>query len=877
MNIPTTITALPRRKTPFFLVLVLQLVACSLWGQVLQKKILTPQDYSKWSDTYSDKISANGQWVSYSTYYQNGTDTLFVKNVQSLKIYSFPAADQGFFITSSCFIFKSEKGLHVLNLDNAKQRILPGVIQHVYSETTDQLVILVAGKAKQDTLLIETPQGIVRHRVAGVSEFVMDPTGSSVLFSTNNGPEHSVNILELSAKKQKTVLYTGLTPFNNLVWQKQGKALAFTQKLPDDPLGNTIYFYNLSTKKLFFSLTDTRSKFLTDSLFIPTLSYQLKISDDMQRVFFPLQRKAQDSVKTQDVQVWNGNAKWIYTAEQKQKPFQGSYLGVWSPEQDQYRLISNDLLPQFMLTGDQKHAIISNTKQYEPQYVREGPKDYYLLNLASGKKELFLKKHSDYFLLTIPSPDGKRIAYFKEKNWWIYDISQKTHTNITKNINTSFLHYKVPNDDEAYENLGWTIKGDQIILCDQYDIWAISNDGLSHSRLTHGRETQTRFKLAGYSRIILGKLNYDGWILDPLDLSKGLLLEATDINGGKGFYKWSSKSNEKLVFSSDTALSQMTQASLNGTFMYMEQSYDLPPRLMVKTPGDKNPKIILQSNLQHQQFHWGKEELISYTNQKGISLKGILYYPAQYDSKKKYPMIVHVYEKFSQYLHSYIKPSEFDAAGFNISSYTTQGYFVLLPDISYELGDPGISAADCVVAATSNIIARGLVQEDNIGLIGHSFGGYEADFIITQTSIFKAAVAGAAITDLTSHYLSVGLFGKPQMWRFESHNFRMGKSLFQDQEGYRRNSPIEHVQHCNTPLLAWTGGLDDNVQPEQSMEFYLALRRLEKKNIMLIYPKEEHDIENSKNQKDLSERIHQWFDYHLKDETAPAWIKEGLK
>ncbi|MFH7000967.1 S9 family peptidase [Flavobacterium bizetiae] len=877
MNIPSTITAIPRRKTPFFLVFVLQLVACSLWGQVLQKKPLTSKDYSKWADTYSDKISPDAKWVSYSTYYQNGTDTLFIRNVKSLKTYSFASADQGFFITPVYFIFKSEKGLHVLNLDNGGQRIIPGVLQHVYSQTSGKLLILVGGKAKQDTLLIKDPQGIKEQRIAGVNEFVMDPTGRNVLFSAGNGADHSVNILELSGKKQTKVLYSGPAPFSNLVWQKQAKALAFTQKLPDDPLGSTLYFYNLATNKLFFSLRSNLDKFLSDSLLIPTVSYQLKISDDMQRVFFGLQRRAQDSAKTDAVQLWNANAKWIYTTEQQQKPFQGNYLGLWYPEQDHYRLISDDTLPQFMLTGDQKHAIISNTKQYEPQYVREGPRDYYLLDLASGKKELFLKKHSDSFLLTIPSPDGKRIAYFKEKNWWIYDISQKTHTNITKNIGASFLHYIVPNDDEAYENLGWTLKGDQILLCDQYDIWAISNDGLSYRRLTHGREIQTRFKLAGYSRIILGKLNYDGWILDPVDLDKGLLLQASDINGGKGFYKWSSKSNDKLIYSSSTSLSQIAQATSDGTFIYMEQSYDLPPRLMVKTPGDKNPKIILQSNLQHQQFHWGGEELISYTNEKGIALKGILYYPAQYDSQKKYPMIVNVYETFSQFLHTYIKPTEFDAAGFNISTYTTQGYFVLLPDISYQVGDPGISAADCVVAATRSIIARGLVQADRIGIIGHSFGGYEASFIITQTSIFKAAVAGAPITDLNSHYLSVGLFGKPQMWRFESHNFRMGKSLFEDRKGYRRNSPIEHVQHCNTPLLLWSGGQDDNVEPQQSMEFYLALRRLEKKNIMLIYPKEGHDIENSKNQKDLSERIHQWFDYHLKDETAPEWIEKGLK
>ncbi|WP_374173174.1 prolyl oligopeptidase family serine peptidase [Flavobacterium tructae] len=872
---------LPCRKTPFFLVFVLQLVTCSLWGQVLQKKTLTINDYSKWGDLDPEKISPNGQWVSYSLYYQNGLDTLFVKNIKSLKTFPLPLGNRGSFITPDWFTYKTAKGLHLMNLKTEEQKIITGVLKDLYSAPTKQLLILVREKEKENTLLIQTADGVIKQRIEGVTEFVMDPAKLMVLYTVKIGNQYSINLLELSKKKQKTVLYSDYDSFSNLVWHKSGKALVFTQKSAGNPHRNTMFFYNLSSKKLYYSKAETQQKFLGDSLSIPIASYKLQISGDMHRIFFGLEkrRKLNDSIKNSNVQIWDGNAKWIYPTEEKQKNFKGNYLGLWFPEQDQYRLVSNDTLPQPMLTGDQKYAIVSNTKQYEPQYLREGPRDFYLLDLYTGKKELLLKKHPDYFLFTIPSPTGKYIAYFKQKNWWIYDIAKKTHTNITKNIGHPFFHNKSeqPGDDESYQNLGFTLGDKEILLCDAYDIWAITPDGTFSKRLTHGREIQTQFKLAGYSRIILGKLNYDGWILDPVDLDKGLLLEATDKNGGTGYYNWSIKSNDKLVFSNDTGLSQMIYNASTNTFMYLEQNYDLSPRLMAKTPVKKIPQIIVQSNPHQQQFYWGKSELIHYKNTKGIFLKGILYYPANYDSKKKYPMIVQVYQKFSHRLHNYINPSEFDGEGFNISTYTTQGYFVLLPDITYEIGNPGLSAVDCIVAATNEVIMQELVQRDKIGLIGHSFGAYESSFAITQTNLFAAAVAGAGITDLTSHYLSIGLFGKPLMWLFESHQFRMTKSLFEDREGYRRNSPIEHAENIKTPLLIWTGNEDDNVNWNQSREFYLALRRLGKPHMMLVYPKEGHEIENNQNQQDLSTRIHQWFDYYLKNAPAETWIKKGIQ
>lgn len=887
-----TTVLLLRRKSFFFLVFILQLVACSLWGQVLQKKTLTAEDYPKWGRLAADKISANGQWISYQIRYENGLDTLFLKNTKSLKTQAFPLGNGGDFITPNWFSCQTAEGLHLVNLTTDKQETLTNVTQYAYVPTANQLLLLITQKGKENLLLIRKLDGTPLERIAGVNEFIMDPAKQMVLYTTttttNKEKQHTIALLELSKKNRKTVLLNGADPFCNLVWHTKGKAVAFMQKAPDSsPSGSLLFCYKLSSKKLYRSNYENQYHFLGDSLFIPTVGSKLKISDDLQKIFFTAQliTKSNDSIKDSDVQLWNGNAKQVYPMKEKQKAFEGIYLGLWRPKLDDYQLISNDTLSQVMLTGNQNFAILSNEQQYEPQYAYEGLRDFYLVDLSTSKKELFLKKHSGHFLYTIASPEGKYIAYFQDKNWWVYDITKKTHTNITKNSKESFFHNKSEyhQTEEIYPKLGWTLEDKEILLFDEYDLWAISPDGSSSRRLTHGRETQTQFRLARFSNnTLFGNPNYNGWIYNAVDLNKGLFLEATDKKGGIGYYKWSSKSNDKLVFSNNTRLDQIIQSTSGDTLLYREQSYDLSPRLMLlQNNTDKKPQVIAQSNLQQQQFCWGKSELIQYKNAKEKSLQAVLYYPAAYDNQKKYPMIVFIYEKLSKRLHNtYSFPSQFtgEDESFNIATYTTQGYFVLAPDISYEIGDPGISATDCVVSATNEVISQGLVLPKKIGLIGHSFGGYEADFIITQTPLFAAAVAGSAATDLTSFYLTMGWnTGRPDMWRFESQQWRMGKSLFEDRESYDRNSPIVHAKHITTPLLSWTGDDDKQVNWSQSIEFYLALRRLEKLHIMLLYPEEAHTLEKSRNQKDLAVRIHQWFDYHLKDMPPAVWIKTGLK
>jgi dipeptidyl aminopeptidase/acylaminoacyl peptidase len=358
-------------------------------------------------------------------------------------------------------------------------------------------------------------------------------------------------------------------------------------------------------------------------------------------------------------------------------------------------------------------------------------------------------------------------------------------------------------------------------------------------------------------------MNYDGSYRGLFQPNDRLLIK-TEALEHTGYCFWNQKTGLQPLLDKKMRTSQFTASEKNNSYVYVEENFNAPPRILIKENLNSKERVLFQSNPQHFKYNWGNSKLIAYTNSKGNVLNGVLYYPANYHADTKYPMVVYVYEKLSKELYNYVNPSQNNPTGFNIANLTSKGYFVFLPDIVYEIGNPGPSAVDCVVSATKKIIASESIDSSRIGLIGHSYGGYETDFIITQTNMFAAAVAGAAITDYVSGYLYVSDMEKPNFFHYEFGQLRIGKSLYEDYAGYLHNSPIYHADKVNTPLLSWSGEQDYHVHYYQSIEFYLALRRLGKTNTMLLYPGESHVLSDHIHQQHLTRSIEQWFDHYLK-------------
>ncbi|OXA73739.1 hypothetical protein B0A67_03445 [Flavobacterium aquidurense] len=871
---------LPRLFLILVLFFVLPLVTCPLWAQVVQKKQLTSTDYHLWGTVDFDKISPDAKWASYTMTYDMGIDTLFVRNIQSNKTYHFLGSTGTLFTKENVFICQKEEELQILNLKTAKRETIQKVKEFGYCRETDQLIFLVGSNNDSNTLVIQSPNGKIKKEIPNVTEFSLSPNGHQLMYSTFSNHKSSLALINLKEiKNQKELISDSAIHFNGFTWQKEACALAFFAQ-SNDGSNSSLFYYILEKDKLYELNPKTQPNFPNNTTIIDDTSYKVSISDDMQKVFLAIKNKT-DVPQTKpdsNVEIWNANDKWVYPQQQKKGNFEkAEKLALWLPVENRFTAITSNELPKVMLSGDQQYAILSNPKDYEPQFEAESPRDYYIMNLKTFEKSIFLSKQDSNYMLVIASPAGKYIAYFKENNWWVYNIVAKTHKNITDAIGGKFtakMHTLV--NESACGNPGWSSDDNEILIYDQYDLWAIKADGGTAKRLTHGRESKIRYRIAEVPNERPLKFIYDGMKIESFDITKELLLRAEGEDGKTGYFRWNATGTKPIAYG-DRFIDKLNYATQKKTMFYREQNFDSSPELMVQQDFSK-PDSFFQSNPQQKKYFWGKSELIEYQNSKNQNFKGVLLYPANYDPKKKYPMIVHIYEIQSNELHHYSNPTFYNEAGMNPTVFTTGGYFVLLPDIIHENGNPGNSTVDCVIAATKKVIAKGIINQDKIGLMGHSFGAYESSFVITQTDIFATAVAGGAITDLNSFYLTINQkSGKPDMWRFQSEQWRMGKTPFEAPLAYESNSPIAHVQKIKTPLLLWSGKQDQQVDPHQSVEFYLALRRLGKKNITLFYPNEGHVLTNATNQKDLTIRMLEWFGYFLKDEPATQWIKEGLK
>lgn len=225
-------------------------------------------------------------------------------------------------------------------------------------------------------------------------------------------------------------------------------------------------------------------------------------------------------------------------------------------------------------------------------------------------------------------------------------------------------------------------------------------------------------------------------------------------------------------------------------------------------------------------------------------------------------------------LNRYFVPS---ARGFNKSVYTSNGYAVLMPDIIYQVNDPGMSSVWCVLPAIRAAVADGIVDGDRVGIHGHSWGGYQTAFLITQTDLFKAAVAGAPLTNMISMYSSIYWnSGSANQPIFESSQGRFSGGYWENIEAYARNSPVYFANRVKTPLILLHNDKDGAVDWNQGIEYFNTLRRLKKPVVMLQYKGENHGLRKSPNQIDYTIRMREFFDHNLKGKPAPKWLKEGI-
>lgn len=541
---------------------------------------------------------------------------------------------------------------------------------------------------------------------------------------------------------------------------------------------------------------------------------------------------------------------------------------LWLDEERLVRL-EDELVEVVQPMEGQRRALgFDETPYLEEQRFSATVRDVYVVDVKSGEREKVLERVK---YVIDGDPRGERFLFVRDGHMWSFDIATGTRTNLTEAAGTAFIDQEnssLTDEKPPYGIAGWSKKGDRVFVYDRYDIWALSLKGGAPERLTHGAEDAIRHR-----RVVVAADRDDEEFIDPREGFHVSLYGDLTKKSGYGHLKPGQKL-ERLVWQ-DARLRGLARAEDADVLAFTAERFDDSPDLFVCGPELADAKQVSATNAFADEYLWGRAELVDYENANGVPLQGALFYPAGYDPAKTYPMIVYIYELRSQSLHQYQAPAE--TSPYNTSVFTQNGYFVFQPDIVYRPQNPGLSAVECVVPAVREVLESGMVDPERVGLVGHSWGAYQTAFIVTQTDLFAAGVAGAPLTNMMSMSMSIYWnSGQTDAWIFHESQGRMDRPFWRDVDTYIANSPIFSIEDLNTPLLVAFGDEDGAVDWQQGIEMYNAARLAQRPFVMLVYPGENHGLRGKPNRVDYHHRVREWFDCHLMGHEAPRWISDGI-
>jgi dipeptidyl aminopeptidase/acylaminoacyl peptidase len=602
-------------------------------------------------------------------------------------------------------------------------------------------------------------------------------------------------------------------------------------------------------------------------------------SQDGSRVFFgvaappePERREAEPSSTDDKViaDLWHYRDDYIQPMQKvrAERDRNRSYRAVFNLKEKKYVQLADQTLTEVNPSRDGRWALGQDDRAYRILVGYDtNYSDYYLVNTNDGGRKPLRQKHQGAVTW---SPGGKYALFYDGKDWNTISLPDGKVTNLTSKLGVNFWRedHDSPGTPPSYGNAGWTTDDKHILLYDRFDIWQVAPDGSTAKNLTDGVGRREKFEF----RFV--RLDSEDRVIDP---SKPLLLRAeNEWTRDSGFYRdrIDGGQPEKLIMAAKD-FGNPTKAKAADVYLLTASTFEEFPDLLVTGPDFKEIKKVSDAGSQKNRFSWGTAEQVRFKNLDGVPLSATLMKPENFDPNKKYPMLVYIYEKLSQGFHRFVEPRP--GNNINASYYVSNGYLVLMPDIVYTVGHPGQSALKCVLPAVQAVVDKGFVDEKAIGIQGHSWGGYQIAYMVTQTTRFRAASAGAPVSNMTSAYSGIRWqTGLPRQFQYERTQSRIGSPLWEAPMLFIENSPVFWADRVQTPLLMLHNDNDGAVPWYQGIEYFLALRRLGKEVYMFNYNGEPHGLRKRANQKDYAMRLQQFFDHHLKGAPKPEWMERGI-
>jgi dipeptidyl aminopeptidase/acylaminoacyl peptidase len=580
---------------------------------------------------------------------------------------------------------------------------------------------------------------------------------------------------------------------------------------------------------------------------------------------------AGSAADTAGVEVWHSRDVDIIPRQKltAARDRERGHAAIWHLDEDRFVQLGDPVLDEVQRVGGDRIAVGTDETPHQTDRMF-GPRfqNVYVIDTRTGERRRVIER-VEYFFGA--SPEGRFLLYLRDDHYRTYDVTRDRDVEITGTLPTSFVNLDsdlTVAQKPPYRFAGWTTGDRSVLIYDRYDVWEVRPDGSGGRRLTDGQADSTVHR---YVRV--------GWderqrAIDPRAPAYYNITGAWSKRNGYAVAPRLDRPAERVMWL-DASVGRLDRARDADVFIYTTESFDVSPDYYFARGRLAQGTQVTRTNPFQSDYLWGRSELVEFENAHGRRLQGALFYPADYEPGRQYPMITYVYETRSWAVHRYAVPSERNA--YNPAVWTAQGYFVFQPDIVYRERQPGVSAVEAIVPAVEKVLETGMIDPDRIGLIGHSWGGYQAAFVPTQTDMFAASVAGAPLTELISMYLSIYWnTGDTDARIFEISQGRMEVPPWEDLDAYMANSPVFHIQRLNTPMLVAFGDEDGAVDWHQGIVLYNAARRAGKDLVLLVYEGENHGLARKPNQIDYHRRVNEWFAHYLKGEPAPAWIETGV-
>ena len=536
------------------------------------------------------------------------------------------------------------------------------------------------------------------------------------------------------------------------------------------------------------------------------------------------------------------------------------------------------------------------------------PGNVFLINTKTGERKNVLSDIDQAYGSF--SPNGQYFTFWENGHFSVYDVASDKVANITERLPVSFINDDLSNIERTpVAQPRWT-EENGLVLEDNWNLWHVHDffaaSGPVQTKLTNdGLEKRVDYSVVPVKTLLdLNDYEPNSYLLpDDEPLENSFLAFAFEKRTMRAGYvrvslkdqnvTWVKPLGDKAIPGDATldSLVEVIKTENGDRIILSEQDFDEKEiSLFDPISGDKKQLLSLSWDKEPSRKNIGKSSGVKTINyscdwdgapQEVAEKEGSLVLPANYKKGRKYPTIVVVYEDRGNIgvaygAYRYATP---DLWADNLINLTSHGYAVFLADVAHIATKPGISGLQCLMPAIDAALETGIVDENNMGLHGHSWGGYQTLFYTTQTNRFKAAISGAGLSNLISMYGTVywGGGGLVQNVLLEVGQGRMKDTLWENWQSWAENSPLYHVENVETPLLILHNDDDPAVPFSQGMGHFLALQRLQKPAVLLQYRGEGHGLSDRYNQIDYRQRSLEFWDHHLKGKDAPKWWSEGVK